>query len=584
MASNIPQCEPCAEDGSYLEATRWCCECQQWLCDHCGKYHKRLAATKAHTLLSKLEYEKLPNMASAISRKCHKHSDKDLEFYCSNHISAICFSCMKEEHALCKSVNKLKDVASGIKSSAAFTDIMATLEDFVDVFEKLQEDRKKNKDNLKAAKHVIDTKVQNLLDENQKYLKQLAADLQSEVHKKYTEEASSLDLEIDTYKTKRSVLEKKLSDVKTMVEYASDEQMVLSLEDINRDVSKHEEYLQSLNGHVFTKTLAVDLNLNALHLNDLVPSFGQVSVQSVKCPVRLTGKNKAMVATNLLQTAKSTDDVRRKAEARPIDNTFILVRQFAIPLSRQKQNVIRDIKCLPNGYLAMTDSENNRVLIIDQNGSTMLQESLQGSPRCLTFTKDGRIAVTLFDQQKVLIWNPYQPSKKENIDVNDECTGIACVNDILIINCQRRGLLFYNVIDTNSKRLIEYTGKLDIHELGVDNLYIYKSKTNDFITLDINSGLENKRFKVYSKMPSCLAKDDVDNFYIIDSSNAIRKIDTRTCKSEIVLDMTCGINKPQAVATFVEKSRGFMSFQSVTKFYLFVVNNEGSSILMFQKK
>ncbi|CAG2236678.1 unnamed protein product [Mytilus edulis] len=231
----------------------------------------------------------------------------------------------------------------------------------------------------------------------------------------------------------------------------------------------------------------------------------------------------------------------------------------------------------------MTDSENNRVLIIDQNGSTLSEESLQGSPRCLTFTKDGRIAVTMFDQQKVLIWNPYQPSKKESIDVNDECTGIACVNNILIINCQRRGLLLYNVIDTKSRRLIEYTGKLDIHKFGVDNVCIYKSKTNDFITLNINSGVEIGRFKVYSKMPSCLAKDHADKFYIIDSSNAVRKIDNKSCKSEIVLDVSSGINKPQAVATFVEKSRGLM-FKSVTKFYLFVVNNDGSSILMFQKK
>ncbi|XP_071162219.1 uncharacterized protein [Mytilus edulis] len=604
MASNVPQCEPCAEDGSYLEATRWCCDCQQWFCDNCGKYHKRLAVTKAHTLLSKLEYEKLPNMTSAISRKCHKHSDKDLEFYCNSHVTAICFSCMKEDHSLCKSVNKLKDVATGIKSSAAVTDVMATLEDVVDVFEKLHKDRKTNKDNLKTAKDIIDAKVENLLDENQKYLQQLAADLKSEEHKKYTKEASALDLEIDTYKTKRSVLEKKLSDVKTMVEYASNEQMVLSLEDINRDVSKHEEYLQSLDGHVFTKTLAVDFNLNALCLKDTVRSFGQVSVQSAKCPVRLTGKNKAMVPTNILQTTKLTNKsslakgnnpvrssfshvhAQKKSETRSFDDTFVQVRQFAIPLPKaQKQNVIRDIKCLPNGYLAMTDSENNRVLIINQNGSTLSEESLQGSPRCLTFTKDGRIAVTMFDMQKVLIWNPYQPSKKESIDVHDECTGIACVNNILIINCQMRGLLLYNVIDSKSRRLTEYTGKMDIHEFGEDNVCIYKSKTNDFITLNINSGVENtcRRFKVYSKIPSCLAKDDSDNFFIIDSSNAVRKIDNKSCKSEIVLDVSSGINKPQAVATFVEKSRG-MVFKSVTKFYLFVVNNDGSSILMFQKK
>lgn len=417
----------------------------------------------------------LPKYASEINRKCVNHPDNDLEFYCNYRIAILCFTCMKNEHSLCKSVNKLKDVASGIKSSAAVSDVIGRMEDLIKIFDNLEFDRSKNKEDLTKEMHIFDSNVKELLNEHQKHFQQLASNLRSDFMTKYNVETSALDVEKDTYLTKKTLLEKKLAETKRMVEYASDIQMFLSLEAINKEVSAHEEYLQNLDGKVSTRSLKLNLNENALRLKNTIPSYGTVSVQSVKCPVQFSGINKAMVPAGMTrQRMIPPPPNRQPTTATPsvLDvfgrhgRVFTCVGSFAIPQPRvtKNRNIIRDMKCLPNGYLAMTDTGNNRVIIIDQHGTLMLQEHLPGSPRCLTLTEDGRLAVTLYDEKTVIIWNPYQPLNKESIKVDDNCTGIVCVGSILVINCQKIGLVLHNLKNGSQRRL---------HDLLVSSIYLF---------------------------------------------------------------------------------------------------------------
>lgn len=65
----------------------------------------------------------------------------------------------------------------------------------------------------------------------------------------------------------------------------------------------------------------------------------------------------------------------------------------------------------------------------------------------------------------------------------------------------------------------------------------------------------------------------------------MRKISPKEKESDdIVLNESDGISKPQAVATycFIEAPRQFNV--PLTKLFIFVVNNDGESIVMFKQK
>ncbi|XP_048780733.1 E3 ubiquitin-protein ligase TRIM33-like isoform X2 [Ostrea edulis] len=91
-------CTACDEK---QEATSFCAECKEWLCDQCVIAHKRVRITKDHTIQSKEEAKKIEDDANSTPQKimfCIVHRNEQLKLFCETCDKLTCRDCQLEEH------------------------------------------------------------------------------------------------------------------------------------------------------------------------------------------------------------------------------------------------------------------------------------------------------------------------------------------------------------------------------------------------------------------------------------------------------------------------------------------------------
>jgi archaellum component FlaC len=96
-------CEGCCDDtpGATMrrKSKMYCMECQQRLCEACSEVHRRLRASRGHTLVEISDDENVEvSHESKTAGFCMKHRDRSKELYCFDCNVAMCFMCFAEEH------------------------------------------------------------------------------------------------------------------------------------------------------------------------------------------------------------------------------------------------------------------------------------------------------------------------------------------------------------------------------------------------------------------------------------------------------------------------------------------------------
>ena len=96
-------CSPCAEEGSILEAYKFCQECDKFLCSTCTRYHRRF--TEDHKLVEpasaktlKARKPKTGGRRVNTAIKCPVHKDRVIEMFCGTHDMVYCLMCIANDH------------------------------------------------------------------------------------------------------------------------------------------------------------------------------------------------------------------------------------------------------------------------------------------------------------------------------------------------------------------------------------------------------------------------------------------------------------------------------------------------------
>ena len=97
-----PLCEVCDRSRSTGpdEATVYCVECNQRMCQHCSEVHKNMKVSASHKVIKfgshGLQTEE--RFVTLSVNTCEKHSDRKLEIYCVECKLAICMMCYLKDH------------------------------------------------------------------------------------------------------------------------------------------------------------------------------------------------------------------------------------------------------------------------------------------------------------------------------------------------------------------------------------------------------------------------------------------------------------------------------------------------------
>ncbi|CAH1783364.1 unnamed protein product [Owenia fusiformis] len=86
-------CAVCMLDENHVVAVTRCKECAEYLCSSCTKVHKRLKATRLHTIV-----EMAGNQDEDVIQ-CFKHPEQPLQLYCETDKTLICIDCCTEDHS-----------------------------------------------------------------------------------------------------------------------------------------------------------------------------------------------------------------------------------------------------------------------------------------------------------------------------------------------------------------------------------------------------------------------------------------------------------------------------------------------------
>jgi len=104
----VVSCESCEKYGDETEATRYCVDCNQKLCERCSRPHKAMkgGAHQVEELGAKLS-------AKLIQRRsyCKQHDGKLLELYCFDCKNNICMKCFAVKHMqhMCQEVEMVAE-------------------------------------------------------------------------------------------------------------------------------------------------------------------------------------------------------------------------------------------------------------------------------------------------------------------------------------------------------------------------------------------------------------------------------------------------------------------------------------------
>ena len=85
------------------DATSYCLDCQDYLCEFCSKVHKTMKVTKDHQLIS-IEEMKDENQIKSITKSnpqiyCQTHQQKELDLLCEDCKLTICSLCVDKHRA-----------------------------------------------------------------------------------------------------------------------------------------------------------------------------------------------------------------------------------------------------------------------------------------------------------------------------------------------------------------------------------------------------------------------------------------------------------------------------------------------------
>ena len=275
------------------------------------------------------------------------------------------------------------------------------------------------------------------------------------------------------------------------------------------------------------------------------------------------------------------DDLEKEARMKAVKFTYLTSISL---LKGDNAPIIKDIRVLGNGHVVMADGNNRRLLISEIDGIKQSEFRLPGKPFCLERAPDDTVAVSLYEQGKVVLLDVFKRQVFREVVIT--CYGIVFTDDYLILNCGVTGL---KAMDMNGEvfeavKGVRGDGYLYIGTDG--NVYCNCSGTNQILCCNMRRNLALAFSKLSMEHPLGTTVDDEGFIYEVGvqspNSNVINEDGCRASESvhmisctgkhhRLVLTKKDGVNNPYAI------------FFDRCKMTLLIANDYGESVVVFKK-
>ncbi|XP_052817945.1 E3 ubiquitin-protein ligase TRIM33-like [Mya arenaria] len=114
-------CEPCFEEGAEVPAAKFCVECEDYLCETCVQYHRKVKPTKTHELINSGDTVQGSRAREGIDIFICSIHQGEMTHYCIKHDKLCCSKCVSKVHIICgDSICKVEAVAGKVEEEQEF--------------------------------------------------------------------------------------------------------------------------------------------------------------------------------------------------------------------------------------------------------------------------------------------------------------------------------------------------------------------------------------------------------------------------------------------------------------------------------
>ncbi|CAH1792678.1 unnamed protein product [Owenia fusiformis] len=195
-------CDICKESGDTTTAESRCIECATFLCKYCERAHRRFTQTKSHqvyklTGTSKKDRERARKESKLRDVNCDKHTDEELNLFCTDDQTVVCNVCARENHPGHNIVD-IEEVADDEKTNLRLLQGLAIQR------KALLDD---NLEDSKVALQEYDRKTRALLDAINADYDAKRRELEQHFDMLRNNAKAKTDVEVDKKKAKQRVIE-----------------------------------------------------------------------------------------------------------------------------------------------------------------------------------------------------------------------------------------------------------------------------------------------------------------------------------------------------------------------------------------
>ena len=531
-------CGPCKTENVNKEAKHYCEQCQEHLCDACQGAHRKLKATKSHNILSGSHMPKAsgvtPRPACSVSCSCSQN--QEVAVYCEDHDDVICDSCATVKHRRCKTFS-VQDKSRNYptKKLNSIIDKTKTLRMKI---EQLQQERDKNRTNIKRMKDTCRKEITTFRKELNDFLDHLERDIIQDLEKHEKKRKQLIDDQIKSLTTTLKMIE---LDSKLLEEAKYDnkaETMFSSDIKISKNLSAYETVLDDLQNNFERSDLYFQRNSKLVEMQQTIDNLGSIKEED---SVSYKGNSTEVVLGMKVQSSSQPNVRLGDDNGKP-----------------------RITGCcfMPSGDLVLCDCANSKLKLLDRTFKVKDSLSVNDEPWSLSAIDNSNVIVTLpyIRQLQYVQLVPHMKAGRV-IKLDKKCWDVAVADNEIYVSC-------HNDLGEGEVRVLDLSGNLK-RKLGVNNdgsyqfqgpFYLTVSTTgkkifvSDWMTSIIYCMTSDGNI-IYQykdddlRLPEALFVDAGDNIFVCGSnSHNVQVITADGRKYGTLISVSDGIRLPYSIA------------------------------------
>ena len=477
QAQSVVPCDVCEEESG----EHYCTVCRQTLCDWCKKYHKKVAATKDHAVVPRVQ------MASAVaSTSCSRHPDQTVSLECEPCKILVCMKCVTGEH----SGHRMKELSS------IYEDEKAKLE----------------KDIRELEQKTIPSLTNAIKDINPKReeYKKAVSGIRKEMNDEIKELKSRLD-EIHADRLKRlAVAETSGLGQFDLIQQGLEDQKRLYIDDVSECKAK----IASNNQAQFLSYARVRGQKAHKHRDPILKFPSPPQIQRMKSEMMDISE---LLAKLKISTAASHQGTNKQ-----------LVEPTVISTFKSKLKGLPSICLTEDGNAWVGGSGSKELRLVECNGKVLRTRPAKNRPFHLAMSSSGDIILSpRGDDSKTVMKLRADGTERPLLDVSPSFSlGVSVTQNGDILVCVSGGrVMRCNGNGGNVQQI--YDGKKTdtaIHaiELPDSKICIADAANKALVIIDKNGKIIqqiNKPLSVQDFYPQGLACDSIGNILSVDSNN-----------------------------------------------------------------